>query len=50
LEGVERLLHILEIVCGSKRGEALMKKNALMVKEHPLYKVRLVFGEAYRRM
>ena len=27
-----------------------MKRNSLLVKEHPLYKVRLVFGEAYARM
>jgi hypothetical protein len=27
-----------------------MKKNSLMMKEHPLYKVRLVFGENYARM
>jgi hypothetical protein len=44
LEGIERLIFLLEKICESKRGEILMKKNLLMVKEHPLYKLRLAYN------
>lgn len=27
-----------------------MKKNLLLMKEHPLYKIRIIFEETYRRM
>jgi hypothetical protein len=48
IEGAERLVYLLEKLCESKRGEILMKKNLLMVKEHPLYMLRLTFGNVYR--
>jgi hypothetical protein len=38
------------VVCDSKKGENLMKKNSFSVREHPLYKVRLIFGDSYSKM